>query len=67
MIYLFKQSIHPFYFTEKKKYLLDRCDFSSIMTILRSYIRENTHLNQSEFLYEVFDNFLSSLEGAHFF
>lgn len=45
---------------------MDRCDFSSIMTILRSYIRENNQLNQSEFLYEVFDNFLSSPEGADF-
>ena len=35
---------------------MDRCDFSSIMTILRSYIRENNQLNQSEFLYEVFDD-----------
>ena len=45
---------------------MDRCDFSSIMTILRSYIRENNQLNQSEFLYEVFDDFLSSPEGAYF-
>lgn len=66
MIYLFKQSIRPFYFTEKRKRLLDRCDFSSIMTILRSYVRENNQLNQSEFLYEVFDDFLSSPEGADF-
>lgn len=40
MIYLFKQSIHQFYFT--------------------------LELNQSEFLYEVFDDFLSSLEEADF-
>lgn len=66
MIYLFKQSIHQFYFTEKRKCLLDRCDFSSIMTIFRSYIRENNQLNQSEFLYEIFDDFLSSPEGADF-
>lgn len=45
---------------------MDRCDFSSIMTILRSYIRENNQLNQSEFLYEVFDDFLSSPEGVDF-
>ena len=45
---------------------MDRCDFSSIMTILRSYVRENNQLNQSEFLYEVFDDFLSSSEGAVF-
>lgn len=45
---------------------MDRCDFSSIMTILRSYIRENNQLNQSEFLYEIFDDFLSSPEGADF-
>lgn len=45
---------------------MNRCDFSSIMTILRSYIRENNQLNQSEFLYEVFDDFLSSPEGADF-
>lgn len=45
---------------------MDRCDFSSIMTILRSYIRENNQLNQSEFLYEVFEDFLSSPEGADF-
>ena len=45
---------------------MDRCDFSSIMTILRSCIRENNQLNPSEFLYEVFDDFLSSPEGADF-
>lgn len=45
---------------------MDRCDFSSIMTILRSYVRENNQLNQSEFLYEVFDDFLSSPKGADF-
>ena len=45
---------------------MDQCDFSSIMTILRNYVRENNQLNQSEFLYEIFDDFLSSPEDADF-
>jgi len=45
---------------------LDRCDFSSIMTIFRSYIRENNQLNQADFLYELFDDFLVSPDGEDF-
>ena len=45
---------------------MDRCDFSSIMTILRSYVRENNQLNQSEFLYEVFEDFMDSPESKDF-
>lgn len=45
---------------------MDRCDFSSIMTIFRSYIRENNQLNQTDFLYELFDDFLSSPDGQDF-
>lgn len=45
---------------------MDRCDFSSIMTILRSYIRENNQLNQADFLYELFDDFLDSPDGQDF-
>lgn len=45
---------------------MNRCNFSSTMRILRNYIRENNQLNQSEFLYELFNYFLSSPEGADF-
>lgn len=45
---------------------MDRCDFSSIMTIFRSYIRENNQLNQADFLYELFDDFLVSPDGQDF-
>lgn len=45
---------------------MDRCDFSSIMTIFRSYIRENNQLNQVDFLYELFDDFLAGPEGQDF-
>ena len=36
------------------------------MTILRSYVRENNQLNQSEFLYEVFEDFMDSPENKDF-
>lgn len=45
---------------------MDRCDFCSLMTILRKYIRENNQLSQADFLYELFDDFLLSPDGRDF-
>ena len=45
---------------------LDRCDFSSIMTCLKNHISESNQVSQSEFLYEVFEDFMDSPESKDF-
>ena len=45
---------------------LDRCDFSSIMTCLKNHISESNQMNQPEFLYEVFEDFMDSPESKDF-
>lgn len=45
---------------------MDRCDFSSIMAIMRCYISETNQLNQSEFLYEIFEDYINSPSGKDF-
>lgn len=45
---------------------MDRCDFSSIMAIMRNYISETKQLNQSEFLYEIFEDYINSPSGKDF-
>lgn len=45
---------------------MDRCDFSSIMAIMRSYISKTNQLNQSEFLYEIFEDYINSPSGKDF-
>ena len=39
---------------------MERCDFSSIMTIMRTYISEDWEMNQIDFVYMLFDRFISS-------
>ena len=39
---------------------MDRCNFRSIMAIMRDYISETNQLNQSEFLYEIFKDYINS-------
>lgn len=45
---------------------MDRCDFSSIMTCLKNHISESNQMNQPEFLYEVFEDFMDSPESKDF-
>ena len=45
---------------------MDRCDFSSIMTYLKTQISESNQMSQPEFLYEIFEDFLDSPENKEF-
>ena len=45
---------------------MDQCDFSSIMTCLKNHISESNQMNQPEFLYEVFEDFMDSPESKDF-
>lgn len=38
---------------------MERCDFSSAMTIIKRYVSEDRGLNQIDFLYELFSSFLN--------
>lgn len=45
---------------------MERCDFSSIMTIIRRYISEDKGMNQIDFTYLLFDTFICSDEAIGF-
>ena len=45
---------------------MERCDFCSVMTIIRTYISEDHEMNQIDFLYLLFDDFVSSDEAMDF-
>ena len=45
---------------------MERCDFCSVMEILRTYISEDHELNQIDFLYLLFEDFVSSDEAMDF-
>ena len=45
---------------------MERCDFASIMGILRSYIREDQEQNQTDLMYLLFDSFVSDKENLDF-
>ena len=38
---------------------MERCDFSSVITIIRRYISEDHNLNQVDLLYELFAGFIA--------
>ena len=40
---------------------MDRCDFSSIMTYLKNQISESNQMNQPDFLYELFEDFIDMI------
>ena len=42
---------------------MERCDFGSIMTIIRRYISEDKGMNQIDFTYLLFDTFMCSDEA----
>lgn len=45
---------------------MERCDFCSVMNIIRTYISEDQEMNQIDFLYLLFDDFVSSDEAMDF-
>lgn len=45
---------------------MERCDFCSVMNIIRTYISEDHEMNQVDFLYLLFDDFVSSDEAMDF-
>lgn len=45
---------------------MDRCDFSSVVTIIRRYISEDKGMNQIDFIYLLFDTFMGSDEAADY-
>lgn len=45
---------------------MERCDFVSVMAVIRSYVSEDWGLNQIDFLYLIFDSFVSSEAGMDF-
>ena len=45
---------------------MERCDFCSVTDIIRTYISEDHEMNQIDFLYLLFDDFVSSNEAMDF-
>lgn len=45
---------------------MERCDFSSIITILRKYISDDKEMNQVDLLYELFESFLTDKSSQDF-
>ena len=45
---------------------MERCDFSSVITIIRKYISDDHMPNQMDLLYEIFSSFLSDDEAQDF-
>ena len=44
---------------------MERCDFCSVMRVIREYINEERGLDQSELLYRLFDHFFKSKDGEN--
>lgn len=45
---------------------MERCDFSSIITILHKYISDDKEINQVDLLYELFESFLTDKSSQDF-
>lgn len=45
---------------------MDRCDFSSVITIIRRFISDDHNLNQIDLLYEMFASFISDKDSRNF-
>lgn len=45
---------------------MERCDFSSIINVIRRYISEDRSLNQIDLLYEMFSSFINDSENIDF-
>ncbi|MCD8022218.1 MAG: Archaeal ATPase, partial [Lachnospiraceae bacterium] len=46
---------------------MERCDFVSVMAVIRSYVSEDFGLNQAEFLSLIFDSFLNTKAAIDFY
>lgn len=46
---------------------MERCDFSSIMSIIRTYISDAHEMNQVDFLYLLFDSYLRDEDNQEFY
>lgn len=44
---------------------MERCDFCSVMRVIREYISDERGLDQSEILYQLFETFFRSSEGEN--
>ena len=45
---------------------MERCDFSSISTFLKNQISESNQMNQPDFLYELFEDFMDDPANQDF-
>ena len=45
---------------------MERCDFSSISTCLKNQISESNQMNQPDFLYELFEDFMDDPANQDF-
>lgn len=45
---------------------MERCDFSSSISIIRRYISDDRNMNQIDLLYELFESFLSDSASENF-
>ena len=45
---------------------MERCDFSSVITIIRNYISESREINQTDLLYNLFDAFTKEEENKDY-
>ena len=45
---------------------MERCDFSSVILIIRKYISESREINQTDLLYELFDTFIKDSQNIDY-
>lgn len=46
---------------------MERCDFCSVMTIIRKYISEGQEINQVDLMYELFESFMNDDDNVFFY
>ena len=45
---------------------MERCDFSSVISIIKKYISESREINQTDLLYELFDTFTKDSQNIDY-
>ena len=45
---------------------MERCDFSSVIGVIRRYISDDHNLNQTDLLYEMFASFMNDENSQDF-
>ena len=45
---------------------MERCDFCSVMAIIRKYISEGYEINQVDLMYELFESFMNHDDNVFF-